>query len=293
MARIAVIGRGAWGSALGQSLERAGHEVAFWARGGDPAVLTGAVMVIAAVPAQATRQVLSALAPAIPADAPLVLTAKGLERRTLLRQSEIIAEIMPGHPLAILSGPSFAADLIAGLPTAVTLASATAGADRLQAALATGELRPYLSDDVTGAELGGALKNVIAIACGAAIGAGLGESARAALLARGFAEMSAISVAAGARRETLAGLSGLGDLVLTATSEQSRNFRYGRALGATGTPPDEGTYEGAATAEAATTLAGRYDIAAPIIQTVAALVAGRIDVQEAVRRLYDRPLRRE
>jgi glycerol-3-phosphate dehydrogenase (NAD(P)+) len=293
MRRVAIIGRGAWGTALGHSLRAAGAEVAFWHRASGPDPLGGAELVIAAVPAQATRGVLDKLAPALPPGAALVLTAKGLERDTLLRQSQIAAQLVPGRPIAVLSGPSFAADLTRGLPTAVTLAIADPAAPALQQRLATPSLRPYLSDDLTGAELGGALKNVIAIACGAAIGAGLGESARAALIARGFAELSRIAHAAGARPETLGGLSGLGDLTLTCTSAQSRNFRYGLSLGELGQAPTQGTYEGAATAGAAVIFARGLGVDAPIIETVAALVERRIAVTEAVARLYHRPLRRE
>lgn len=293
MRHVAILGRGAWGTALGHSLRGAGAEVAFWHRNSGLGPLDGADLVIAAVPAQATRQVLADLAPALPPGAPLVLTAKGLEKGTLLRQSQIADELAPGRPSAVLSGPSFAADLTAGLPTAVTLATQGPHADALQQRLATPSLRPYLSDDLTGAELGGALKNVVAIACGAAIGAGYGESARAALIARGFAELARIASAAGARAETLGGLSGLGDLTLTCTSAQSRNFRYGVSLGEHGRAPEAGTYEGAATAGAAVTFARRAGVDAPIIETVAALVAGRLAVGEAVGRLYSRPLRRE
>jgi glycerol-3-phosphate dehydrogenase (NAD(P)+) len=293
MTRVAILGRGAWGTALGHSLRGAGADVAFWHRDSGPAPVHGAGLVIAAVPAQATRGVLAELAPALPPGVALVLTAKGLEKGTLLRQSEIAAGLAPGRPVAVLSGPSFAADLTKGLPTAVTLASADAQADALQQRLATPSLRPYLSDDLTGTELGGALKNVIAIACGAAIGAGYGESARAALVARGFAELSRIARAAGARPETLGGLSGLGDLTLTCTSAQSRNFRYGVSLGELGEAPTAGTYEGAATAGAALALARGLGVDAPIIESVAALVERRIAVTEAVDRLYQRPLRRE
>ncbi len=293
MTRVAILGQGAWGAALGHSLAAAGAKVAFWRRGDEPAALEGADIVIAAVPAQATRQVLTELAAALPPNAPLVLTAKGLEKHTLLRQSQIAAETAPGHPVAVLSGPSFAADLTRGLPTAVTLATEAPDGDALQRRLATPSLRPYLSDDLTGVEIGGALKNVVAIACGAAIGAGFGESARAALMARGFAELSRLAAAAGARPETLGGLSGLGDLALTCTSEQSRNFRYGVSLGREGRAPESGTYEGAQTAGAALELARRLGVDTPITETVAALVDGRLDVREAVGQLYGRPLRRE
>jgi len=295
---IAILGRGAWGTALGRTLADAGAEIRFWQRGETGNALAGAGIVLSAVPAQATREVLAALAPALPAGAPLVLTAKGLERGTLKLQSQVAAEVTPGHPAAILTGPSFADDLVAGLPTAVTLAVADPGLGAwLQPRLATPSLRPYLTDDVTGAQIGGAVKNVIAIACGAAIGAGLGESARAALMTRGFAEMVRLGTAMGARAETLGGLSGLGDLALTSASEKSRNFAYGLALGR-GVAPDEiardgRTYEGAATAAPVAALAQRLGIEMPIAAVVAALVAGEIDVPAAVEQLMGRPLKRE
>ena len=222
MSRFGIIGKGAWGQALGQTFAANDNPVAYWIRNADPAVLANANYLIAAVPAQQTRQVLTLLGPALPPDIPLILTAKGLEQDSLLRQSEITAAVLPNNPLAILSGPSFATDLAAGLPTAVTLATTSDG-DQLQAARSTPSLRPYLSDDVTGAELGGALKNVIAIACGAAIGAGLGESARAALMARGFSELTRIGLALGARLETLSGLSGLGGI-----RAENLNPRFGK-----------------------------------------------------------------
>jgi len=290
---IGVVGRGAWGTALATVLEAKGASVVRWGRHTDDAVLASADIVLVAVTAQATREVLARLAPVLAADATLVMTAKGLERGTLERQSEIAAELAPGHRLAVLSGPGFAADLVEGLPTALTLATTVPEAEALQEALATPALRPYLTDDMIGVELGGALKNVIAIACGVTIGAGLGESARAALMTRGFAEMTRIATAMGARAETLAGLSGLGDLALTCTSAQSRNFRYGVALGEKGRAPESGTYEGAATAGAALALAERLGVEVPVIRVVAALVGGRLDVREAAATLMRRPLRRE
>ncbi len=300
---VAILGQGAWGTALGRTLADAGTEVRFWRRGGSAAVLEGAGMVLSAVPAQATREVLGALAPALPDGVALVLTAKGLERGTLKLQSEIAAEVAPGHPVAILTGPSFARDLIAGLPTAVTLAvSGGAVADgalgeALQRRLATRSLRPYLTDDIIGAQIGGAVKNVIAIACGVAIGIGLGESARAALMTRGFAEMVRLGIALGGRAETLGGLSGLGDLALTAASESSRNFAYGLTLGrgvsVAELAADGRTYEGAATAGPVAALAARLGVEMPVAATVAALVAGGLAVPEAVEKLFNRPLRRE
>ena len=295
---VAILGRGAWGRALGESWARAALEVRWWQRGMGPEALAGAAIVVAAVPAQATREVLARLAPAMSPGVPLVLTAKGLEQGTLRLQSEIAAEAAPGHPPSVLTGPSLARDLLAGLPTAVTLACAEEGlGEALQHRLATRALRLYLSDDLVGAQVGGAVKNVIAIACGAAIGAGLGESARAALMTRGFAEMLRLGRALGGRDETLAGLSGLGDLALTSSSENSRNYAYGLALGR-GTPPealaaDGRTYEGAASAEPVVALAARLGVEMPISAAVAALVRGEITVPAAVERLLARPLRRE
>jgi glycerol-3-phosphate dehydrogenase (NAD(P)+) len=295
---IGILGRGAWGTALGRTLADAGAEVRFWRRGEPAGILAEAGMVLAAVPAQATRQVLGALAGALPQGAPLVLTAKGLEKGTLRLQSEIAAEAALGHPVAVLTGPSFAADLTAGLPTAVTLAVAEAAlGEDLQRRLATPSLRPYLTDDVIGAQIGGAVKNVIAIACGAAIGHGLGESARAALMTRGFAEMVRLGVALGGRAETLGGLSGLGDLALSATSAGSRNFAYGVTLGRGGTPAglaaDGRTYEGAASAGPVAAMAARLGVAMPVAEVVAALVEGAVTVPQAVEKLFSRPLRRE
>lgn len=292
MTRIGILGKGAWGQALGRTFAANGNDVVYWTRSSDPAPLGNAQILIAALPAQATRGVLEALRPTLPTSAPVVLTAKGVEQSTLLRQSQIAGQVLPDHAHAVLSGPSFAADLTKALPTAVTLASTQQG-EALQSALSTPSLRPYLTDDLTGAELGGALKNVIAIACGATIGACLGESARAALMARGFAEMMRIGVALNARPETLSGLSGLGDLTLTATSPQSRNFRYGVTLGETGAAPRHGTFEGATSAAAASALALSAGVETPIIHTVATLVGGRLTVQEAVEQLLARPLRRE
>ena len=295
---ILILGQGAWGTALGRTLADAGGEVRFWRRGGPVDVLKGAGVVLSAVPAQATRQVLAALAPSLPDGVPLVLTAKGLEKDTLKLQSQIAAEAAAGHPVGILTGPSFASDLTAGLPTAVTLAVADAAlGETLQQRLATRSLRPYLTDDIIGAQIGGAVKNVIAIACGVAIGLRLGESARAALMTRGFAEMVRLGTAMGGRAETLGGLSGLGDLALTAASEVSRNFAYGLALGRGVTPAelaaDGRTYEGAATAGPVAAMARRLGIEMPVATVVAELVAGELTVPEAVEKLFNRPLRRE
>ncbi|MEM7489265.1 MAG: NAD(P)H-dependent glycerol-3-phosphate dehydrogenase, partial [Pseudomonadota bacterium] len=213
-----------------------------------------------------------------------------LELSTLRGPTAILRDALPDAGVGILSGPSFAADIAHGLPTALTLAMDEAEA--VQATLSTPRLRLYRTDDVVGVELGGALKNVTAIACGAAIGAGLGESARAALMTRGMAEMMRLATALGAARETLMGLSGLGDLALTCASPQSRNYALGHALGAGRAPPDA-TTEGVATARAALDLARRHGIELPVAAATAGLVDGGLSVEDAIDTLLTRDLREE
>jgi glycerol-3-phosphate dehydrogenase (NAD(P)+) len=299
MSEVVIIGAGAFGRALAH-LARAGGPVSLYGRRAAEGVetdiadgLARADMVILAVPAQITRAVLSKYATMLPAGAPLILAAKGVETGTGALQSEIAATFT-SNPIMALTGPSFAADLMDGLPTAVTLAATDAAAgEHVQHRLAGPALRPYLSDDLIGAQIGGALKNVIAIACGVAIGRGLGESARAALMTRGFAEMTRFAVARGGRAKTLAGLSGLGDLALTCAGLRSRNFAYGFALGRGEVPAPGVTYEGAATAGAVLALSRNMDIQTPITEAVAALTAGDTDVAGAMRALLSRPLKRE
>ena len=317
---IGVVGAGAFGTALAVAEAAAGRAVRLWGRDADrmaaidgarenpalpglplpPALAaTGALAALAeaeaillAVPAQQTEAFLAERGAVLPA-APLVLCAKGIDARTLRRQTEIAAALLPGRPLAALTGPGFAAEIARGLPTALTLACADPALGRaLQAGLATPRLRLYLTDDVTGAELGGALKNVIAIACGMVEGARLGASARAALMTRGFAEMTRLAVAIGARPETLAGLSGLGDLSLTCNSAQSRNFLAGRALGAGETRPG-GTVEGVATARAACTLGTAHGVELPIAAAVADVLDGTATLAGAMEGLLARPLTTE
>jgi glycerol-3-phosphate dehydrogenase (NAD(P)+) len=322
--RIAVVGAGAWGTALANVAARAGLRPVLWGR--DPVQMTiiaagrrnmaylpdvevdaaveiaagelaaaaaGAEAVLLVVPAQAVRPVAAGLAGILASGVPVVCCAKGLERGSLAGMTAVLAEAMPRHPAAVLSGPSFAADVARGLPTAVTLASADAVlASRLAAALATPTFRLYHSTDVVGVEIGGAAKNVLAIAAGIASGRGLGASAVAALVARGFAELRRLGEALGARPETLMGLSGLGDLVLTATSPQSRNFAYGAAIGA-GQPAPAGLAEGVFTADALAALAGRHDVDMPIAAAVRAVVAGTLSVDAAVDALLARPLKAE
>jgi glycerol-3-phosphate dehydrogenase (NAD(P)+) len=257
--RIAVLGAGAWGTALAMTALAAGREVSLWVREDDvlarmraarqnpflpgvtlPEALTPtndiaeaakAEALLLAVPAQVLRDFTKILAPHLKPGTPLVICAKGIEKSSGLLVHEIVAAAAPTATVAILSGPSFAGDVARGLPTAVTIAAPGETAAQLQAALGTPMFRPYASDDVTGVALGGAAKNVYAIACGVVEGMGLGENARAALLARSFAELARLGETLGAKRETLMGLSGLGDLVLTATSKSSRNFSFGVALG--------------------------------------------------------------
>jgi glycerol-3-phosphate dehydrogenase (NAD(P)+) len=323
---VAVIGGGAWGTALANAAALAGRSVVLWMRDGaaaaridttrenarhlpgtrvhqsvrataDPDELRLAETALLVAPAQATAELAAAFAPILPRDAPLILCAKGIERGTGRFLSEVAAAARPGSPVAILSGPSFAADVARGLPTAVTLAASDAAlAARLAASLSGPTLRVYHGRDPRGVEIGGAGKNVLAIACGIAIGKRLGESARAALLARGFAELLRFAEAYGGRAETLMGLSGLGDLVLTANSPQSRNFAFGEGLGR-GLAPAEAAgdklVEGALTAGALVRLARAREVELPVAEAVEATVAGRSDVDEAVRALMARPLRAE
>ena len=259
--------------------------------------LRAAEAVLLVTPAQSVRAVAEALAPVLAPSAPLVICAKGIERETGAFLSDVVEAVRPGAPVAVLSGPSFADDVARGLPTAVTLASADAAlAAVLAAAISGPSLRVYHGDDVRGVEIGGAAKNVLAIACGAAIGRGLGESAKAALTARGFAELLRFARVHGGRPETLMGLSGLGDLVLTCGSAHSRNFAFGERLGR-GASVGEATggklVEGALTAGVLVRLARARTVEMPIAEAVADLVGGSIGVDAALGRLMARPLRAE
>lgn len=313
---VAVIGAGEWGTALAQAAALAGRKVTLVAR--DPAVVdavnifhvnhghlpghrlgdainaagsfTKADLVIVAVPAQATRAALAGLR----LDGlPVVLSAKGLEHGTLKRQSEVLAEVAPGAIPFVLSGPSFAVDVVAGRPTAVTLAGDDARAtEDVAAALASPSFRPYAAGDRIGVELAGALKNVYALGAGAVEGAELGASARAGLIARAFAELSRLVPALGGQAATLAGLAGLGDLTLSCTSPQSRNYRHGMALGR-GEPPPAGLAEGVFTAPVAQALARHARVDAPLIDAVNLMLSGNVSITEIVAGLMTRPLKRE
>jgi glycerol-3-phosphate dehydrogenase (NAD(P)+) len=324
---IGIIGAGAFGTALAQTGARAGRKVTLFARDpaqvaeingkhanskalkgckldtavkatGDLTALAACDAIIVALPMQATRPILEALALAIPGKAPLISAAKGIERGTLLFATDLVADQMPGHPVAILSGPSFAADIAAGLPTAVTLAAADGFlAQGLAQALNSATFRIYHTTDVRGVEIGGAAKNVLAIAAGVVAGRGLGESARAAIVTRGFAELRRFGQAFGAKPETLMGLSGLGDLLLTASSQQSRNFSLGLRLGGGMTVQEAlasgKLSEGAETASALMELAKARDIDMPISGMVDALLKGWVTVDGALEALLARPQRAE
>ncbi len=322
---VAVVGGGAWGTALAQAAALAGRRVSLVVRSAeqaariaetrrndqalpgvvlDPAIapstaLGDADIVILAVPAQSTRTLLAGIDPARLAGRPVIVSAKGLETGTLARQSEILADMAPEAIGFVLSGPSFAEDVAAGRPTAVTLAGEDATeTSELAKALAGPSFRPYAADDRIGVEIAGALKNVYALACGAVDGAGLGASARAALIARGYAEMSRFVTAMGGSAHTLTGLAGLGDLTLTCTSVQSRNYQFGMALGA-GRSKDEiiasgaKLAEGVATTPVAAALAASLGIDAPLVEAVHAVVAGEADITTIVAGLMARPLKRE
>jgi len=324
----AVIGAGAWGAALAQLCTRAGLGATLWTR--DPALATAltqtgrndlylpgvdldptiratadlgdlasADLILATTPAQHMRGVLEVVAPHFAKGTPVILCAKGVEQGSLKLMTQVLGETLPEARLAVLSGPSFAAEVARGSPTAVTLACPDlALGEALARALATPTFRPYLTDDLIGAEAGGAVKNVLAIACGVVEGRGLGRSAHAALITRGFAEMTRFGVALGGRAETLAGLCGLGDLVLTCSSPQSRNMSVGLALGrgetlAAALAGKRSVAEGVASAPAVRALGARLGVETPICEAVAKIVAGEIGVERAIEDLLSRPLKSE
>jgi glycerol-3-phosphate dehydrogenase (NAD(P)+) len=323
---IGIAGAGAWGTALANVAAGQGHEVVLWMR--DPAQastlattgenarflpgvplhpairptaaladLATADAVLLATPAQSTRSMAAALARVLRETTPLVLCAKGLERGSNLFLSDGICETRPGAPVAALSGPSFAQDVARGLPTAVTLACSDGElASDLASMLSGPAFRVYRRADLRGVEIGGAAKNVLAIACGAVAGKGLGDSAKAALIARGFAELLRFAEAFRGEAETLMGLSGLGDLVLTCSSAQSRNFAFGERLGR-GIPVAQAAagklVEGALTASVLVALARAEGVDMPIAEAVDAVIAGRLTLDQAIDTLMQRPLKRE
>jgi len=323
---IAVLGAGAWGTALALTCARAGRKVTLWeedaanaarlkaqresrflpgVRIDDPIAIAGdlaeaarAEALLLVVPAQAVRAVAMPLAPLMADGTPVIVCAKGIERETKKFMSEVIAECAPHAVPAILSGPSFAADVARGLPTAVTLAARDAGlAAELAQAVGSATFRPYHSGDLRGVEIGGAAKNVLAIAAGVVSGRGLGASALAALTTRGFAELVRFGKAYGAKPETMMGLSGLGDLLLTCSSPQSRNFSFGINLGRGGNPATiqqtTGLAEGAFTASVLMDMARERSIDMPISAAVAALLEGKTSVEAVIASLLARPLKAE
>ncbi|HTI86834.1 MAG TPA: NAD(P)H-dependent glycerol-3-phosphate dehydrogenase [Alphaproteobacteria bacterium] len=325
---IGVIGAGAWGTALAKAATDHGEHVRLWAREPEvvasiaskhentaflprielPATIaaTNALdsfsdvdLAILAVPAQFLRAVTGALAVKLPPHVPAVIAAKGIETDTGRLMSEIVAEIRPHAPIAIISGPSFAREVAEGLPAALTLACADkAIADSLAVRLSSPRLRLYTSPDIVGAQIGGAVKNVLAIACGIATGRGLGENARAALITRGMAEMTRLSEALGGAAETLLGLCGIGDVVLTCMSATSRNFSVGLALGegktlAQSLAGKRSVAEGVASAAAVVRRARSVDVAMPIAESVDAILNRGAGVDETIARVLARPLGKE
>jgi glycerol-3-phosphate dehydrogenase (NAD(P)+) len=327
-ATISIIGAGAWGTALAVASRRAGNDVLIWAHESDvadaintghenPLYLPGraldpeirataelsetanADLVILAAPAQHLRRTIDPMAGQLSPATPLVICAKGIEQDTRALMSEAVSALFPANPVMVLSGPTFAAEVADGLPTAVTLAADDLStAQRAADILSSERFRPYSANDVTGPQIGGAIKNVLAIACGIAEGLGFGDNARAALITRGLAELTRLCVAKGGRAETMAGLSGLGDLVLTCTSTRSRNYSLGVALGQ-GRTLDEilgernSVAEGVYTSSAAVALAAELDIEMPITAAVDALLNRGAEIDTVIGTLLARPLRTE
>jgi glycerol-3-phosphate dehydrogenase (NAD(P)+) len=327
---VAVLGAGSWGTALGIHLARVGHEVRLWGRDcalvdemskrranavyladvnfptglttthSLDAALSGAGMVVLAVPSHGLRHVLHAASSFVSADALVVSATKGLEEQTLLRMSEVVAVAVPQvREVAVLSGPSFAVELARELPTAVVVASTTNGTvEHVQQEFRSGALRLYGSSDVVGVEIGGALKNIIAIAAGVVEGLGLGHNALAALMTRGLAEIARLAVALGAQRDTLAGLAGLGDLVLTCTGDLSRNrhvgieLAHGRTLGDI-VSSTRMVAEGVRTTSAAIELGRQYGVELPIATQMGEVLEGRHDPRSAVYELMGRRQKQE
>ncbi len=319
---VAVIGAGAWGTALAGVAARAGRDVTLYARDAagsaqisatrknaklpelrldanvrvtsDIALAARADIILIATPAQSLRAAAAALAPHLGSGKPVIATAKGIERGTHKFMTEVIAESAPDAQPAILSGPSFAEDVARGLPTAVTLAARDEElAVALVRALGSATFRPYHTTDVRGVEIGGAAKNVLAIAAGIVIGRKLGASAQAALTTRGFSELVRLGRACGARGETMAGLSGLGDLILTCSSPQSRNLALGIALGRGEARPRDRLAEGEFTAPVLVELAASQNVDMPVSNAVAAILRGAVTIDEAIESLLTRPFKAE
>ncbi len=323
MAKVAVIGSGSWGCALACVASRAGHEVVIWSRSETQAAeingkktnskylgeltleddllattnlseaVTGRELLLLSIPTQSLSDCLVSI-DNLSGDSVLISTCKGIDRKTRQLPNQVVGSLYDSNPVAALSGPSFASDVIIGLPTAVTVASNDIEiADKVARALTTNKFRCYSTDDITGVEIGGALKNVLALAVGVADGMKLGASAKAALIARGFAEISRLAEKMGGKPETLAGLSGIGDITLSCSSVQSRNFAYGQAMGRGDSLNDMKLAEGTFTASAALQIANDLMVEVPIVEAVVAVLERKTSAQEAVDRLLSRPLKRE
>ena len=328
MKRFGIIGGGAWGTALAQVLRGAGHDLIIWAREaevvaainenhGNPLFLPGVVLddgiratgdlaeaaradtLLMVVPAQHLRELCQTMAVGPTVRTPIVICSKGIEENSGALLSEVVAAALPSAPLAVLSGPTFAGEVAKGLPTAITLAASDpALGQALIAAIGTRSFRPYFTADVVGAQIGGAVKNVMAIACGIVMGRGFGDNARAALITRGLAEMVRLALAKGGKAETLMGLSGLGDLTLTCSSTQSRNHSLGLALGrgeglATYQASRRSVAEGVSSAAAAAALARKLGIEMPIVAAVDAILHQGAAIDKVIEALLTRPFKAE
>lgn len=323
---IGVVGAGAWGTALSMTLKRTGSKVTLWVREPalaaslaqnhenttylpglklDPAivitsdlkVLEPCHVIVLAMPAQHIRTTCKLLAALNMTSRPIIIAAKGIELTTHRLMSEIVTQELPGFPIFVLSGPSFAKEVASGLPSALTLAGETAGED-LARSLSLSSFRLYTTDDIIGTQIGGAIKNVLAIACGIVIGRQMGDNARAALITRGLAEIMRLGIALGARTETLMGLSGLGDLVLTCSSLQSRNMSLGLALGKGENlskilAERKNVTEGISTAAAALGLAYRHGVDMPVVSAVDRVLREQASIDDIIAELLSRPLRQE
>ncbi|MCB9990622.1 MAG: NAD(P)-dependent glycerol-3-phosphate dehydrogenase [Rhodospirillales bacterium] len=330
MQKIGIIGAGAWGTALAQCMAGGGMDVLIWAREPEvaesintkhenelfipgvplnPAIEATTSMsktadcdtILIVTPAQHVRSTLESLKGDIAEHKPIVICSKGIEIDTGLLMSQVAKEEVPNATIAILTGPTFAAEIARGMPSAVTIAAKDKDvAQEIREGLASKHLRPYITDDLIGTEIGGAVKNVIAIACGIAVGRGLGESARAALMTRGLAEMGRLASAMGARKETLMGMCGVGDLMLTCSSMQSRNYSLGVELGQGKSLEDimearkgKAVTEGVHTAAALKTMARKHAVDMPICEIVHKAVGEGIPIEDCIAELLDRPLRPE
>ena len=326
--KFGIVGAGAWGTALAMAVRRANADVTLWAfeaevvesisrdqenalylpgvkldrdirATGELGEVAAADTILLAAPAQHLRQTIGPLAGQLPPSIPLVICSKGIEQDTQALMSDAVGSLFAANPFMVLSGPTFAADVAAGLPTAVTLAADDIeAAQRVADDLGSERFRPYSGDDVIGAQIGGAIKNVLAIACGIAEGRGFGDNARAALITRGLAELTRLCIAKGGRAETMMGLSGMGDLVLTCTSTQSRNYSLGVALGQGRTLTEimgerNSVAEGVYTASAAVALAEKLEIEMPIARAVDAVLNRGANIDDVIGALLARPLRTE